>query len=104
MARLHLGDTLGGGDHRECDPRVPGGGLDERGLARLDVAALLGLGDHRVADPVLHRVTRLERLELAQDGRVQTRCAMTARRIKGVTAHARSAEGGASRPDGGRGV
>src|SRR5690606_27511112 len=47
--------------------RVPAGPLDD-GAAGLQHPLPLGVLDHREPDPVLHRATRVEELDLGEDG------------------------------------
>ena len=52
-------------DHRQCDPGVAAGCLDQP-VARLDFAALLGAPDHRQRRAILDRAARIVALELGQ--------------------------------------
>ncbi len=60
--------ALDGGGHRQTDPGVAGGWLDDR-AARLEPPLALGLLDHADADPVLDRTARVEHLQLRRDRR-----------------------------------
>jgi hypothetical protein len=61
----HHAVAADGGRHRQRDPGVAGGGLDQR-VARLDLAARLGVADHGDGRAVLHRARRVVALELRQ--------------------------------------
>ena len=54
--------ALHGGGHREPDPRVAAGRLDDR-RARLQQPAALGVVDHRERDPVLDAAAGIQRLD-----------------------------------------
>ena len=65
VVRDHDGQAvpLAARDHRERDPRVAGGRLEDR-PARFELARCLGGLDHRLRDPVLRRAGRVLSLEL----------------------------------------
>ena len=55
--------ALGRADHRQTDPGVAAGGLDD-GLAGAQQASALGILDHPEREPVLDRAQRVEGLDL----------------------------------------
>ena len=59
--------ALGGADHRQPDPGVPAGGLDD-GLRPGERTLGLGGLDHPAGGAVLRRAARVERLDLGSYG------------------------------------
>ena len=85
------------GDHREGDPRVPGGRLEDRLVGR-ELAGCLGGLDHRERDPVLRGAGRVVPLELGPQAHAGASGTSPAARRAACSRSRRGCRRGGSRP------